>query len=156
MTNYFLLAIYFISLLSIFIVPLYVNIRRDRVVALSFLPTLLIAFVVSISMLTSDVYSNASLARVYISTIVVFFELLFFGYLMMLPILILVAFIIEYLRINYHYSPIKLALIGGSIGAITVATTFMSWKFVWTAFISGFVAVLIQYYFTEYKKSKSK
>ena len=70
----------------------------------------------------------------------------------MLPTLILVAFIVEYLRINYHYTAIKLALIGGSIGAIIVAITFMTWKFIWVAFVSGFISVLVQYYFTEYKK----
>ncbi len=71
---------------------------------------------------------------------------------MMLPILILVAFIVEYLRIYYHYKPIKLAFIGGITGTIIVNITFMVWKFDWVAFVSGFVAVLVQYYFTEYKK----
>ena len=72
---------------------------------------------------------------------------------MMLPILILTSFIVEYLRVEYHYKPMKLSLIGGGIGGIVVATTFMTWKFIWVAVLSGFVAVWIQYYLTEYKKS---
>ena len=152
MTNYFILAIYLISIFSIFIVPLYINIQRERVIILSFLPTLLIASTVSIIMFVSYLYDNGSFARACNLIIFVFFEFLIFGYLMMLPILILVAFIVEYLRIYYHYKPIKLAFIGGIIGTIIVNITFMVWKLDWVAFVSGFVAVLVQYYFTDYKK----
>ena len=69
----------------------------------------------------------------------------------MLPILILIAFIIEYLRVNYQYSLIKLALLGAISGAIIVSVTFMKWEFILIAFISGAISVLVQYYFTEYK-----
>ena len=154
MPNYFLISIYLLSIFSIFLVPLYINLRRDRVIALSLLPPLLIASAVSITMLLSYFWGDESLSETLTFSIFIFFEFLFFGYLMMLPILVLLAFIIEYLRINYHYTPIKLALIGGSIGAIIVAITFMTWKFIWVAFVSGFISVLVQYYLTEYKKEK--
>ena len=152
MPNYFLISIYILSILSIFIIPLYINIKRDRVIALSLLPIILVATTVSLVMLISSFFDDTSLINAITFSIFVFFEFIIFGYLMMLPTLILVAFIVEYLRINYHYTPIKLALIGGSIGAIIVAITFMTWKFIWVAFVSGFISVLVQYYFTEYKK----
>jgi len=152
MPNYFLISIYILSILSIFIIPLYINIKRDRVIALSLLPIILVATTVSLVMLISSFFDDTSLINAITFSIFVFFEFIIFGYLMMLPTLILVAFIVEYLRINYHYTAIKLALIGGSIGAIIVAITFMTWKFIWVAFVSGFISVLVQYYFTEYKK----
>jgi len=154
MPNYFLISIYILSIFSIFIVPLYINIRRDRVVALSLLPIILVATTVSLVMLISSFFDDTSLVNAITFSIFIFFEFIIFGYLMMLPTLILVAFIIEYLRINYHYTPIKLALVGGSIGAIIVGITYMTWKFVWVAFISGVISVLVQYYLTEYKKEK--
>ena len=153
--NYFFISIYILSIFSIFIVPLYLNLRRDRVVVLSLLPPLLIAISSSIGMLISYFFSDSTIAGTLILSIFIFFEFLLFGYLMMFPILILVAFIVEYLKTYYHYRPMKLAIIGGSMGAIIVAITFMSWKFVWVAFISGFISIWIQYYFTEYKKERN-
>jgi len=155
MPNYFLLIIYLLSIFSIFIVPLYVNLQRGRVVVLSFLPILLVSILVSITTLISSIFDNTAFLEAIGFFIFIFFEFLIFGYLMMFPILILVAFIVEYLRINYHYSHIRLAIIGGTLAAIIVAITFMTWKFVWVAFVSGLIAVLVQYYFTEYKKEQS-
>ena len=151
MPNYFLIAIYLLSIFSIFIVPLYINIKRDRVVALSLLPIVLVATTVSLVMLISSFFDGTPLINAITFSIFVFFEFIIFGYLMMLPILILIAFIIEYLRVNYQYSPIKLSLLGAISGAIIVSITFMKWEFILIAFISGAISVLVQYYFTEYK-----
>jgi hypothetical protein len=92
--------------------------------------------------------------QVLLLSIFIFFEFVIFGYLMMFPILILVAFIIEYLRISYHYKPIMLALLSGSIASFIVGITFSTWKFILAALLSGFLSVLIQDYLTEYKKIK--
>jgi len=153
--NYFVISIYILSILSIFIVPPYLNLRRNRVLILSFLPTLLIAIASFIGMLISYFFRDSSITETVTLSIFVFFEFLLFGYLMMFPILILVAFIVEYLKTYYQYKPIKLAIIGGSMGAIIVAITFMTWKFVWVAFISGVISIWMQYYFTEYKKERN-
>jgi len=107
-------------------------------------------------MLISDIFTDGSFARACSLSIFIFFEFLLFGYLMMFPILILVAFIVEYLRVYYNYKPMQLAFIGGVIAATIVGISFSTWKFIWVAFVSGFIAVLVQYYFTEYQKEISK
>ena len=154
MINYFLIIIYILSIFSIFILPLYTDIKRDRVIALSFIPILLIALIAFISMLGSYLWGDMPVGKVFLLSFFIFLQFVIFGYLMMFPILILVAFIVEYLRIYYHYKPIKLALLSGVIASFIVGITFSTWKFVWAALISGFLSVLIQYYLTEYKKVK--
>ncbi len=85
--------------------------------------------------------------------IYIFFAFLIGGYIMMLPILIFSAFIVEYLRVYQNYSYMKRAIVGGLFGAAMVTLTYSTWKFIWVAFVSGFLAVLLQYYLMDYKKS---
>lgn len=152
MNHFLLIGIYFLSVCSIFILPQYLNLKRDRVLILSFLPPLIIALTGSIGTLISYFFKDSPITETLTLSIFIFFEFFLFGYLMMFPILILVAFIIEYLKTYYHYKTMQLAMIGGSVGAIIVSIAFMSWKFVWLVFVSGFISIWIQYYFTEYKK----
>jgi len=120
-TNYFFISIYILSILSIFVVPLYLKINRGRVIVLSLLPTFLIASATSSAILISYFFDDKSFGQIFTMSIFIFFEFFIFGYLMMLPTLILVAFIVEYLKTYYHYSPIKLAFIGGMTGAIILS-----------------------------------
>ena len=63
MTNYALIAIYMVSILSVFIVPLYINLQRGRILLLSFLPILLIASSASVIMLISYFWDSKSFSE---------------------------------------------------------------------------------------------
>ncbi len=154
MTNYFLISIYLLSILTIFVAPLYLKVQTNRLFVLSILPLFLVASATFLTMLISYFFDDKSFTSVLMLSIFIFFMFLIFGYILMLPILILVAFIVEYLKIYYHYPPIILSFTGGILGATVVGIIYMKWEFIWIALVSGFSAVLIQYYFAEHKKEE--
>jgi hypothetical protein len=149
MENYFIILIYLFSVLSIFIVPGYLNLKRGRIFVLSLLPILFVASTASVIMLFSSFGGDEAFSQALTFSIFLFFEFLLFGYMMMLPILLLVAFIVEYLHTSYYISAIKLALTGGVLGAVITGITFMHWKFVWIALVSGFLSVWVRYRYEE-------
>ena len=144
-----------VSILSVFIVPLYINLQRGRILLLSFLPILIIASSASVIMIISYFWDSKSFSESIGFAIYIFFAFLIGGYIMMLPILIFSAFIVEYLRVYQDYSYMKRAIVGGLFGATMVTLTYSTWKFIWVALVSGFLAVLLQYYLIDYKKSAS-
>jgi len=153
--QYGIIAIYITTILAIFITPLYLNISRARVILLSWIPSFLVASIFTVASYISILLdSKSTLTDLTLLPFILFFEFLIFSYLLMFPIVVTVSFVIEYLRNYYHLKMWHLSIIGALLGAIIVAATFQSWNFVWTALICGFLAVWVQYYFTEYRKGK--
>lgn len=154
--QYLIIAIYLAAIFAIFIIPLYLNISRARVVLLSWIPSFLLASIFTaasyISILLDDKITFTDLTLI---PLILFFDFLIFSYFLMFPIVITVSFVIEYLRNYYHLTTWHLSIIAALLGALMVAVTFQSWKFIAIALVSGFLAVWIQYYFTEYRKREA-
>ena len=147
----FLFALYVIVTVGVLLLPSFIDISRGRMFALAVLPPILLAlFFACWSLVRSLLVDSIGIDSINLMLFIAIFTIVF-GTLMTLPIMLVSAFIVEYGRCRYRLNVMQRALLGASVGALLTGAVWQTWKFVWFAWISGFVAVWVQYYFTEYR-----
>ena len=133
---------YFVSIIIFIVIPMKYELSRDRIIALSVIPSLLIGACSSVYVFITDGF---------FSIVASFFLMFVSSYCMMLPHLLIVALCVEYIKKYYEPSIVPLAILGGVLGAILAIVPFVSLEFSFIALVLGVASVWIQYYFTERK-----